>query len=116
MGRRCAPRNDNSLFRSSVRVFGDRGRGAAQPFVVQLLDVVVLCAQLREDAALANALTCAADGYPFPSNLDLDPNVGGLTPLSQIELLQRSLEEDWDVSRVYAELDAYAARHRTDEI
>ncbi len=31
---------------------------------------------------LHQALTCAADGYPFPSNLDLDANVGGLTPLA----------------------------------
>jgi ectoine hydroxylase-related dioxygenase (phytanoyl-CoA dioxygenase family) len=67
-------------------------------------------------AGLANALTCAADGYPFPTNLDLDPNVGGLTPVAQTELLQRALHEDWDVTRVHTELDAYAARHRTDEI
>ena len=67
-------------------------------------------------AILDNAVTCAADGYPFPTNLDLDPNVGGLTPLAQTELLQRALDEDWDVARVHAELDAYAARHRTEEI
>ena len=69
-----------------------------------------------DPAVLANALACAADGYPFPTNLDLDPNVGGLTPLSQTELLQRALAEDWDTGRVHEELDAYAERHRTDEI
>jgi ectoine hydroxylase-related dioxygenase (phytanoyl-CoA dioxygenase family) len=63
--------------------------------------------------ALANAVTCAADGYPFPTNLDLDPNVDGLTPLSQTELLHRALGEDWDAVRVEAELDAYASRRRT---
>jgi ectoine hydroxylase-related dioxygenase (phytanoyl-CoA dioxygenase family) len=62
---------------------------------------------------LANAVTCAADGYPFPTNLDLDPNVDGLTPLSQAELLRRALAEDWDVARAEAELDAHAARRRT---
>jgi ectoine hydroxylase-related dioxygenase (phytanoyl-CoA dioxygenase family) len=67
------------------------------------------------DAAfLANALTCAADGYPFPTNLDRDPNVGGLTPLSQIELVRQALVENWDADRVATELDAYAARHRRD--
>ncbi len=67
------------------------------------------------DAAfLANALTCAADGYPFPTNLDRDPNVGGLTPLSQIELVHQALVENWDADRVAAELKAYAARHRSD--
>jgi ectoine hydroxylase-related dioxygenase (phytanoyl-CoA dioxygenase family) len=65
---------------------------------------------------LANAITCAADGYPFPTNLDLDPNVGGLTPLAQTELLQQALDEGWDVARVSEELDAYAARHRTDAV
>jgi ectoine hydroxylase-related dioxygenase (phytanoyl-CoA dioxygenase family) len=67
------------------------------------------------DAAfLANALTCAADGYPFPTNLDRDPNVGGLTPLSQIELVHQALVENWDADRVAAELDAYGARHRSE--
>jgi ectoine hydroxylase-related dioxygenase (phytanoyl-CoA dioxygenase family) len=65
---------------------------------------------------LANAVTCATDGYPFPTNLDLDPNVDGLTPLSQTELLHRALAEDWDVARARRELDAYATRHRTDGI
>jgi ectoine hydroxylase-related dioxygenase (phytanoyl-CoA dioxygenase family) len=69
-----------------------------------------------DPAALTNAIGCAADGYPFPSNLDLDANVGGLTPLAQTALLERALAEDWDDEQVSAALDAYAARHRTDEI
>jgi ectoine hydroxylase-related dioxygenase (phytanoyl-CoA dioxygenase family) len=69
-----------------------------------------------DPALLENALTCAADGYPFPSNLDLDANVGGLSPLSQIELVRQALAEDWDLARVYDALDAYAVRHRTDDI
>ena len=59
-------------------------------------------------------MTAAADGYPFQTDLDLDPNVGGRIPLSQTELLERALREDWDVAKAHAELDAYAARHRTD--
>jgi ectoine hydroxylase-related dioxygenase (phytanoyl-CoA dioxygenase family) len=66
-----------------------------------------------ERDALVNALTCAADGYPFPTNLDLDPNVDGLTPLSQLDLLQQALDEQWDDERAATELDAYAARHRS---
>ncbi len=67
-------------------------------------------------AMLANAITCAAEGYPFPANLDLDPNVGGLTPLAQTELLLRALDEDQEVGATHEQLDAYAARHRTDSI
>jgi ectoine hydroxylase-related dioxygenase (phytanoyl-CoA dioxygenase family) len=69
-----------------------------------------------DPASLSNAISCAAEGYPFPSNLDLDANVGGLTPLAQTALLQQALAEDWHADQVAEALDAYAARHRTDEI
>ena len=69
-----------------------------------------------DGAALAHAIAASAEGYPFPSNLDLDENVGGLTPLAQSALVQRALDEDWHPERVSEALDAYATRHRTDEI
>jgi ectoine hydroxylase-related dioxygenase (phytanoyl-CoA dioxygenase family) len=65
---------------------------------------------------LADALACAAEGYPFPSNLDLDANVDGLTPLSQAQVVQRAVDEDWTLDRLDRELTAYDVRHRTDEI
>jgi ectoine hydroxylase-related dioxygenase (phytanoyl-CoA dioxygenase family) len=65
---------------------------------------------------LAGALACAAEGYPFPSNLDLDANVDGLTPLSQAQVVQRAVDEDWTPDRLDQELTAYDVRHRTDEI
>jgi ectoine hydroxylase-related dioxygenase (phytanoyl-CoA dioxygenase family) len=69
------------------------------------------------DAAnLSNAISCAAEGYPFPSNLDLDENVDGLTPLAQTALIEQALAEDWNADQVAEALDAYATRHRTDEI
>ena len=69
-----------------------------------------------DPSSLSNAINCAAEGYPFPSNLDLDENVGGLTPLAQTALLQQALNEDWHADQVTEALDAYATRHRTDEI
>ena len=69
-----------------------------------------------DPATLTNAITCAAEGYPFPSNLDRDENVGGLTPVAQTAVLEQALAEDWTAEQVAAALDAYAARHRTDEI
>lgn len=66
--------------------------------------------------SLADALACAAEGYPFPSNLDLDSNVDGLTPLSQAQIVQRALDESWSDARLDTELTAYDVRHRTDEI
>ena len=70
----------------------------------------------RRGRRSANALACAAEGYPFPTNLDLDENVDGLTPLAQTALVQQALDEGWEPARVADALDAYAARHRTDEI
>lgn len=69
-----------------------------------------------DPTSLLNAIGCAAEGYPFPSNLDLDHNVDGLTPLAQSALVERALAEDWHPDRVAEALDAYATRHRTDEI
>jgi ectoine hydroxylase-related dioxygenase (phytanoyl-CoA dioxygenase family) len=66
-------------------------------------------------ASLINALSCAAEGYPFPTNLDRDPNVGGLTPLSQFDLVQQALDADWPADRLASELDAYSRRHRSDD-
>ena len=67
-------------------------------------------------ATLRSAIACAAEGYPFPTNLDLDSNVGGLTPRTQSALLEEALLAGWSLQRTAAELDAYASRHRTDRI
>ena len=41
----------------------------------------------RRGVGLHNALAAAAEGYPFPTNLDLDQPVDGLTPASQAEIV-----------------------------
>ena len=62
---------------------------------------------------LANAIASSAEGYPFPTNLDRDANVNGLTPVAQAELIHQALDEGWDVGRTNGALDAYADRRRT---
>ena len=42
----------------------------------------------------AAVIAAAAEGYPFPTNLDTDPPVGGLASESQAELLNRALNEN----------------------
>ncbi|MEO9576321.1 MAG: phytanoyl-CoA dioxygenase family protein [Tateyamaria sp.] len=39
------------------------------------------------------AIGAAAEGYPFPTNLDTDPPIGGLASESQAELLARAVDE-----------------------
>ncbi|WP_375002361.1 phytanoyl-CoA dioxygenase family protein [Aeromicrobium sp. CTD01-1L150] len=63
---------------------------------------------------IENVIACAAEGYPFPTNLDLDQPVGGLTPPSQADLVRRGLAEDWEPARLDAELADHDVRRRTD--
>lgn len=57
-------------------------------------------------------IAATADGYPFPTNLDTNPPVGGLAPATQQELLARAVEEDWDLHRLSEELAAQSAKRR----
>lgn len=63
--------------------------------------------------ALHRVVAAAAEGYPFPTNLDLDQPVDGLTPLAQTELLEQALAAGWTAEQVDAALSAYADRRRT---
>ncbi|MDH2414036.1 phytanoyl-CoA dioxygenase family protein [Nocardioides sp. CER19] len=65
------------------------------------------------DEVLASAVAAAAEGYPFPTNLDLDQPVGGLTPPAQADVLLRALAEDWTDEELAQALDAHAARRET---
>ncbi len=67
-------------------------------------------------AVLARAVAAAAEGYPFPTNLDRDQPVGGLTPLTQADLLAQALAEGWEPALVDEALDAYAARRSNEGI
>ena len=59
---------------------------------------------------IANAIAASAEGYPFPTNLDRDPPIGGLAPKSQAALMHQALSEGWPQDRVNAALDTQAAK------
>jgi ectoine hydroxylase-related dioxygenase (phytanoyl-CoA dioxygenase family) len=63
---------------------------------------------------LTNVIAATAEWYPFPTNLDRDPPVGGLVPPSQADLLGRAVNERWDTNRLNAELTAHIERRLTD--
>jgi ectoine hydroxylase-related dioxygenase (phytanoyl-CoA dioxygenase family) len=63
--------------------------------------------------ALSRALAAAAEGYPFPTNLDLDQPVGGMTPASQAELAAEALAAGASADDLAAVLDGYVARRAT---
>ncbi len=61
--------------------------------------------------AVANVIAASAEGYAFPSNLDLDQPITGLHGETQAELVARAVAERFDIERFGRELDALDARH-----
>jgi ectoine hydroxylase-related dioxygenase (phytanoyl-CoA dioxygenase family) len=68
---------------------------------------------LRAHPAPGHAVAAAAEGYPFPTNLDRDPPVDGLAPPSQADLVRRALFEDWPPETFEAALTDHTNRRRT---
>ena len=62
------------------------------------------------DAAELAAIAACAEGYPFPTNLDRDPPMGGLAPESQQGLMLRALGENWEPARFATALRTQDAR------
>ncbi|MFE5039307.1 phytanoyl-CoA dioxygenase family protein, partial [Streptomyces sp. NPDC056683] len=48
---------------------------------------------------LRRVVAATAEGYPFPTNLDLDPPVDGLAPPSQADTLWQAVDEGWTPER-----------------
>ncbi|MEU9343981.1 phytanoyl-CoA dioxygenase family protein [Streptomyces sp. NPDC048278] len=59
---------------------------------------------------LHRVVAATAEGYPFPTDLDLDPPVDGLAPPSQADTLRQAVDEGWTPERLRRELRAGAER------
>ncbi|MFJ9896590.1 phytanoyl-CoA dioxygenase family protein [Streptomyces sp. NPDC091280] len=62
---------------------------------------------------LRRVIAATAEGYPFPTNLDLDPPVEGLAPPSQADILHQAVTEDWTPEQLRTGLRAAAERRRS---
>jgi len=70
---------------------------------------------MRADGALTEedadrALAACAEGYAFPTDLDLDPPLGGLAPESPQAVAQRALRAGWSAEQLGALLDRMVSR------
>lgn len=68
---------------------------------------------LRAHPAPEHAVAAAAEGYPFPTNLDRDPPVDGLAPPSQADLVRQALAQGLEPAEFEAALTAHSDRRRT---
>jgi len=66
-----------------------------------------------EDPRAEIALRSAAEGYPFPTNLDRDPPVGGLAPPSQADVVRSALREQSTAEELRGALKGHATRRET---
>ena len=57
-------------------------------------------------------LGATAEGYPFPTNLDTDPPIGGLAPESQKAFFARALSENMSAAAFAVHLDEMATKQR----
>ncbi|MFF4260273.1 phytanoyl-CoA dioxygenase family protein [Streptomyces sp. NPDC001663] len=62
---------------------------------------------------LRRVIAVTAEGYPFPTNLDLDPPVDGLAPPSQADTVWQAVTEGWTPGRLREELQAAAKRRQS---
>ncbi|WP_030380226.1 MULTISPECIES: phytanoyl-CoA dioxygenase family protein [unclassified Streptomyces] len=62
---------------------------------------------------LDRVVAACAEGYPFPTDLDLDPPVDGLAPPSQADLVRRAVREEWPAEALREALTAAAGRRRS---
>ncbi|GGZ02484.1 phytanoyl-CoA dioxygenase family protein [Streptomyces poonensis] len=73
----------------------------------------VLLARRSEGATddwLRNVVAATAEGYPFPTDLDLDPPVDGLAPPSQADVLWQAVAEEWPPEHLRSALRAHTER------
>lgn len=66
-----------------------------------------------DDPRVEIALRSAAEGYPFPTNLDRDPPVGGLAPPSQADVVRSALREQSTAEELRGALKDHATRRET---
>jgi len=68
--------------------------------------------EISEEEVVATVAACA-EGYPFPTNLDLDPPVDGLAPKSQADIMLAALERGIKRESFVRELAEYAERRKS---
>jgi hypothetical protein len=62
---------------------------------------------------VANVIAACAEGYSFPTNLDLDQPVNGLAPATQADTLAQAVAEGWSRRRLETDLNAWSTRRQT---
>ncbi|NNC22638.1 phytanoyl-CoA dioxygenase [Salinisphaera sp. USBA-960] len=71
--------------------------------------------QAGHTADVQRVIAASAEGYGFPTNLDRDQPIGGISPETQVELVTRALSEGLPYETFVDQLEAQAQRQRVDD-
>ncbi|GAA3602094.1 phytanoyl-CoA dioxygenase family protein [Marihabitans asiaticum] len=66
----------------------------------------------RDRPGVQHAVAAAAEGYAFPTNLDLDQPVGGMSPATQADLVREALDEGVEPAELRSRLEAHGRLSR----
>jgi ectoine hydroxylase-related dioxygenase (phytanoyl-CoA dioxygenase family) len=75
--------------------------------------LLAMAADGASPSAIANVIAACAEGYAFPTNLDLDQPIGGLAPATQADILGQAVAESWSLRRLETELGEWEIRRRS---
>lgn len=62
---------------------------------------------------IQNVVAASAEGYPFPTNLDSNPPVGGIAPRTQADFLREALANGQSAAEFFAVLDALELKNQS---
>lgn len=62
---------------------------------------------------VANVIAASAEGYPFPTNLDLNPPIGGMAPKTQADFFRNALTSGHSLDAFLATLAALDAKNQS---
>lgn len=68
---------------------------------------------LQGQINMANVIAATAEGYPFPTNLDRNPPIGGLAPKTQAAYLTEAIRDDWTQDDFEAAMIELARKNAT---
>ena len=94
--------------RSTELVDRARMSGKVYPVLKDLRDRRAL-----DPKEVDNVVAACAEGYPFPTNLDIDAPMDAMAPESQQELMHRALASGWSADRFQREMQEQTGRKRS---
>lgn len=69
--------------------------------------------QGRPGINVANVIAATAEGYPFPTNLDRNPPIGGLAPRTMADFLEEAVRDGWTELQLDAALSGLELKNAT---